>query len=881
MDLPQASSPSDAPQWPDLSPFVKLFRCDPFDPIAMTTPPPGTGQPVQTTGYQYDYAGRVTVVSHPDGTTLSNQYEPTGLLSSRAGARSYPVEYRYDAQGRMTNLITWQDHAQDAGRAVTRWEYDSKRGFLVRKTYADTNSFILYTNTPAGRLHSRTWARGITTTYTTNAAGETIGIAYSDVTTPGVTYNLDRLGRHTNVVDGAGSRFLTYDEDGGLLSVTNASGVLAGLKVEYAYDSIGRRTNTLFFTNNAAAVLAHGYTYDAASRLSAVSDGTYSAAYSYLANSSLIDSISYDDGPNTRMTAPRTYDHLGRLQRIAATPTSGLGWDFDYTYNQANQRVRTAHRDGSAWQYDYDGLGQLSSGKKHWTDGTPVPGQQREYAYDDIGNRLSTAEGGDALGTGLREAMYGPNLLNQYTNRTAPEALDVIGIANAQAETTVNGQAPTRKGEYYWREVAIGNGSGPDYVAITNQAVLSGQTNTTSGHILVGPAEESFTYDADGNLLTDGLWDYTWDGENRLVEMKSDAGVPTEAVRWLVFAYDSQGRRISKCVSNWNGGWSLEGERTFAYDDWNLLAELDGEDNVLRSFLWGSDLSASMQGAGGVGGLLAVDDSEEGCHFAAYDGNGNVVGLVDATDGSPSAFYEYDPFGQRIRYTGTAASINPFQFSTKYLDPETGFSYYGHRFYNPSTGRWLSRDPIGEKGGVNEYAFVGNATQEKVDPFGTSQMRVTDLGQRQPQGNRLGETELVTWLISTVVETCPRTRCEHTVRIRACWATVEYWWSDPVARAHEEGHAFLWQTAWDDALNSMSPFLGQCTSKRKALCLQKAAKLYEEAYMNDGAANNWEFDCAVGSYLPTSCVNASHFRGVSLFKFNEASRKEAECAAMQ
>ena len=566
----------------DLRDGTSSFNHDDADRrIAMTTPPPGTGQPAQTTGYQYDYAGRVTVVSHPDGTSLTNEYEPTGLLSKKAGARTYPVQYGYDAQGRMTNMITWQDHAQDAGRATTRWEYDPMRGFLVRKTYQDTNSFIVYTNTPAGRLHSRTWARGITTTYTTNAAGETIGIDYSDATTPDVTFNLDRLGRQTNIVDGSGSRYLTYDEDGSVLIVTNASGLLAGLKVAYQYDSLGRRTNTVVFTNNAAAAFAHAYTHDAASRLSGVSDGTYSAAYSYLANSSLIDSINYKDGLNTRMTAPRTYDHLGRPRRISATPTSGLGWSFDFG-----------------------------------------------------------------------------------------------------------------------RELGVDNASGPDYVAITNQAVLAGQTNTTTGHLLVGPAEESFTYDADGNLLTNGPWDYTWDGENRLIEMKSDAAVATEAVKWLVFAYDA----------------------------WNLLAELDGDDNLIRSFLWGIDLSGSMQGAGGVGGLVAVKDSAEDCHFAAYDGNGNVVGLVDATDGSPSADYEYDPFGQRVRCSAAAAQINPFQFSTKYLDAESGFSYYGHRFYNPSTGRWLSRDPIFERGGLNLYGMTGNDPISKIDFNGTDYAIVVTTG---------------------------------------------------------------------------------------------------------------------------------------------------------
>ena len=664
--------------------------------------------------------GRITKTTYSDGTSLTNEYYATGHLKRRTGSRAYPVEYTYDPQGRMTTMITWQNYADDSGKANTSWQYNSKRGFLTKKLYDDPDSYILYTNTPAGRLSSRQWARGILTTYAQNTAGENTVINYSDGSTPSVTNYLDRLGRVTNIVDGAGSRYISHADDGRILSVTNATGILRGLNVDYDYDALLRRSDIAFFTNAASVVFNHTYTYDDASGLSGVSDGTYAAAYSYLANSSLIDSINYKDGLNTRMTAPRTYDHLGRRQRFSATPTSGLGWSFDYTYNQANQRVQAAHRDGSAWHYDYDRLGQLTSGRKHWGDGSPVAGQQREYAYDDIGNRLSTAEGGDTLGAGLRLGSYGPNLLNQYTNRTAPEALDVIGIANALADTTVNGQTATRKGEYYRRELPIDNASGPDYVAITNQAVLAGQTNTTSGHLLVGPAEESFTYDADGNLLTDGLWDYTWDGENRLIEMKSDAAVATEAVKWLVFAYDSQGRRISKTVSNWNSGWSLEAERKYAYDDWNLLAELDGDANLLRSFLWGTDLSGSMQGAGGVGGLVAVKDSAEGCHFAAYDGNGNVVGLVDATDGSPSADYEYDPFGQRVRYSGAAARINPFQFSTKYLDDETGFSYYGHRFYNPSTGRWLSRDPIGERGVANPFAFVGNDPIAKIDLFGLS-----------------------------------------------------------------------------------------------------------------------------------------------------------------
>ena len=66
-----------------------------------------------------------------------------------------------------------------------------------------------------------------------------------------------------------------------------------------------------------------------------------------------------------------------------------------------------------------------------------------------------------------------------------------------------------------------------------------------------------------------------------------------------------------------------------------------------------------------------------------------------------SAQYEYGPFGEVIRSTGTSATSNPFRFSTKYQDDESELLYYGYRFYNAATGRWLSRDPIQERGGRN------------------------------------------------------------------------------------------------------------------------------------------------------------------------------------
>jgi RHS repeat-associated protein len=109
-------------------------------------------------------------------------------------------------------------------------------------------------------------------------------------------------------------------------------------------------------------------------------------------------------------------------------------------------------------------------------------------------------------------------------------------------------------------------------------------------------------------------------------------------------------------------------------------------------------MSGSEQGAGGVGGLLMANLGANGTNFAAHDGNGNVAALYDANTGTNTAVYEYSPFGKTIRMTGVAARANPFRFSTKYTDDETDWLYYGYRYYNPSTGRWPSRDPIEEPG---------------------------------------------------------------------------------------------------------------------------------------------------------------------------------------
>ncbi|NDC74979.1 RHS repeat-associated core domain-containing protein [bacterium] len=206
------------------------------------------------------------------------------------------------------------------------------------------------------------------------------------------------------------------------------------------------------------------------------------------------------------------------------------------------------------------------------------------------------------------------------------------------------------------------------------------------------------------------------------------ANLPGLTRQKLTFAYDARGRRILKRVFNWNTSTStyiLNSEAKFLYDGWNLLAEYNGmnANALVRSYVWGPDLSGSLQGAGGVGGLLwatvapGSTSIAPGNYAPAYDGNGNIVAWIDLADSSLDGKRDYGAFGESVLATGPAASL-PFAFSTKYRDAETELYYYGFRYYNPSTGRWLSRDPIGIKGGLNLYGMVGNDSVNHWDKLG-------------------------------------------------------------------------------------------------------------------------------------------------------------------
>jgi len=137
----------------------------------------------------------------------------------------------------------------------------------------------------------------------------------------------------------------------------------------------------------------------------------------------------------------------------------------------------------------------------------------------------------------------------------------------------------------------------------------------------------------------------------------------------------------------------------------------------MRNYMWGVDLSGSVQGAGGVSGLLAVSFPGTNC-FVAFDGNGDLSALLNAASASVLAQYDYNQFGELIRLYGPLAGANPFRFSTKYYDVESDLLYYGNRYLNVSVGKLINPDPLGEDAGNDRYAFVDNEAPSAVDDAG-------------------------------------------------------------------------------------------------------------------------------------------------------------------
>ena len=737
-------------------------------------------------------SGRLSSTINRAGETTNYAYDSMGRLIRQWGSQTYPVAYAYNGYGELVKMGTYSTapswfaltDADFATANLTNWVYDSASGLLTSKSSPlDTGSgttTVSYQYWPSGLLHLRTGARNLTTTYTFDTVGRLTDIAYSD-STPAVHHTYYRTGERKTTTDAAGTH--TYTPAMVLLSTSGTnvnmpsevvtptlSGGFAAQATEIR-DGQGRRQQwTLSLSSagsNPPAVIDMGYTYQPDTGLLASSgfaDGSASWLYHYLPTGSRIDYIDGSMQGGAQVRANRSYDTLGQLNAITyslpqAVQPRLLGWNYQYDPQHPGRRTVSYDAAGSlpGWTYGYNTRGEVTGGQRG-TGSTAslnnVPGQNWGYTYDDIGNRKTAFRGQSGDGTGgPRTISYQANSLNQYKTITRPNALEVTGVTNAAnvfvsvmagppasdtdpspvARPPVNGEPG---GYAKWLDGLTGQWPTVTVRARSPKAAFDGTdiVFTKTGRTLVQPST-SPTYDADGNLTADGVFNYTWDGENRLIaaEMQGvPAGVPSLR---LDMTYDAQGRRLTKVVTQTltpvGGGvttTSVLSRLHFWYDGWNLVAETDEiTGNLVRRYIWGTDLSGTSQGAGGVGGLLAVQNfttTPAKLYHTCTEANGNIMGLIDAASGQMVARFDYDPFGNLITDWCVpnldTDAVCPIRFSTKYRDAETGLYYYGYRYYSPELGRWVSKDPIGERGGLNIFLALGNNSVTNVDPFGDS-----------------------------------------------------------------------------------------------------------------------------------------------------------------
>ena len=218
---------------------------------------------------------------------------------------------------------------------------------------------------------------------------------------------------------------------------------------------------------------------------------------------------------------------------------------------------------------------------------------------------------------------------------------------------------------------------------------------------------------------------YVYDTESKLTEIRTDTSATLIRSCWrITWLYDGLGRVRVRTDYTWSGSaWAVSETVRYLYDGMRVIQERNASNTPTVSHTRGWDLSGSLEGAGGIGGLLGRSHGYSSGTWSTHnhyhaDGNGNVTFLVNSGQ-TAEAWYRYDPYGRTMAQSATAlTTANVYRFSSKEIHAQSGMYYYGFRFYDPHLQRWPNRDPIVEAGGVNLYGFVMNDPVDVIDKFG-------------------------------------------------------------------------------------------------------------------------------------------------------------------
>ena len=604
------------------------------------------------TGFAYDpLSGLRTTLVNALGRKSYYRYNSRNQLTSSWGDVPYPVEYRYNEYNELVTMQTFRD---DTGWHQETWP-ETASGDTTSWSYQESTGLLLSKRDAAGNQTRYSYNHSNRLKTRTDARGIITAYSYSPMEelvetdysddTPDLFFAYDRTGRTTAVHDAVGTRFFTYT-DSMLLEEETIEGVFP-VRIEKKYDPYGREQQLLLNSDYQLT-----YAYDTTGRFAQidwlVKSQTGSARYSYLENADL--PAGYSSGPIS------------------------VAYQFE-----PNRNLRTTVANSSSEQL-------LS---------------RYDYEYDRLGRSLSERQSGEAFDQ--------PTFtLYDYNNRNE------IKSSNAFIGSDPNDQTRPIPGQTrFYQHDGIGN----------RQKILEGakqssySLNNLNQYTQVsGDSTTAMTHDANGNLLTikndSSDIRYSYSAENRLVNY--EPANPRKNDTRVTFTYDYMGRRVEKKTFLYKeNDWHPAEHIYFIYDGWNLLAEIDVNSKEETNYVWGLDLGGSIHGpAGGVGGLLTRIDKDQHTTHYTYDNRGNVSQRINS-DGTIKSTYQYDPYGNPLPGTSPNKDQNkdqnPFRFSTKYQDNDLNLYNYGYRHYSPTTGRWLTRDPIGELGGKNLYTFANNS----------------------------------------------------------------------------------------------------------------------------------------------------------------------------
>jgi RHS repeat-associated protein len=583
---------------------------------------------------------------------------------------------------------------------------------------------VRYTYDTAGRCTSLTTFRttggtpssatdGDTTTWTHDPyTGNCLSKTYADGTIITYTYTPDNLPLRTTYASGKWKENV-YDMQRRLCGVIYSS---PDMDYELQLDEYGRTT----FASNAVAQTAYAL---------AMAGG---ATNEVRVTGNVIDRIT------------RTFDGADRLTGLAM-PERDYEQFLAYSTNGLPAAISNSD---AVVTYDYsDDLRDVGYAIAFANGGTFVRTMVRDPFRRDLILAVTNSCGTHSQGIGYTyDALSRPDTRNGdtfcYNGRS-----EVIGAI-------IDGSSELHEYD------EIGNSTLAAYNFITN-IYTANNVNQYTSILSASESPREPTYDTDGNMTFDGVLAYSYDAENQLVSVLSNGSV------LVTNQYDHKGRRVRKVTP--------VSETTFLYDDWNLVYEREIVGAITNEtfYYWGKDISGTLQGAGGVGGLLYLKRNST-IYVPHTDAYGNIIRYTD-TMGNIVASYTYGAFGNLLSATGPLANIFRHHFSSKYYDAETGLYYYGYRFYSPSLTRWLNRDPIGEVDCPNLYCSFVNSPVFITDPLGKTVFVITDstpsrkASITEQRGNRTLSPRGITRITGSLNFSCDKKCVLHAKGVIQLW----------------------------------------------------------------------------------------------------------------